>query len=32
MHLLEIDTCPSLNDILKIMCINHTRSEQLYDL
>ena len=32
MHLLGMDTCPSLNDIMEIRCNKCTRSEQGYDL
>jgi hypothetical protein len=31
MHLLGMDTCPSLNDIMEIRCNKCTRSEQGYD-
>ena len=31
MRLLGMDTCPSLNDIMKIRCNTCTRSEQGYD-
>jgi hypothetical protein len=30
-HLLGMDTCPSLNDIMEIRCNKCTRSEQGYD-
>ena len=32
MRLLGMDTCPSLNDIMKIRCNKCTRSEQVFDL
>jgi hypothetical protein len=31
MHLLGLDTCPRLNDIMEIRCNKCTRSEQVYD-
>jgi hypothetical protein len=31
MRLLGMDTYPSLNDIMEIMCNKCTRSEQVYD-
>ena len=32
MHLLGMDTCPSLNNIMEIRCNKCTRSEQGYDI